>query len=792
LPLSFPTGAPVSEYNALLQRYGVAPPAHPHHCAPHTGHPYLRFDPARCITCRRCLNVCEQVQGQFVYGVAGRGSHTHLLIGADNTFTGGACVSCGACVPVCPTGALTDADRADAVSAGQTTPSVCGYCGVGCRIEVETAHGRVARIQGAAAAAVNHGHLCAKGRYAHAWQQAGDRLTEPLLRVGGELQPVTWDRALAFIAGRLRAVRDQHGPDALGAFASSRSTNEACYLLQKLFRTVIGTNNVDCCARVCHSSTALALQLVTGTGAASASYADIERAKCIVLAGANPTEAHPIVGARLKQAVLHGAKLIVVDPRRTELAEYADVHLPLTPGTNVALFNALAKVLIEEGLLDEPYLRERVEGLEELRGFLGSHALADASRITGVSGELIRQAARLLGRSGPALFVHGLGLSELTQGTASVLTLCNLAMLTGSIGRPGAGMLPLRGQNNVQGAADMGCTPNLFTGYQPLNDAGVRARIQGLWGALPPEQPGLPTTEMLNAATRGEVRALWVMGEDMLQSDPCEAHVREALGKLDLLILQDLFLPESAPYAHVILPAAGTLENDGTYTNGERRIQRVRPALPPPGEARPDWLIVRDAARALGADWNYDSPAQVMDEIALVAPRLFGGVNHARLEPDGLQWPCPSVNHPGTATLHADRFLRGKGCLTAIEYEPSPEHGVEGFPYLLVTGRVLHHYNVGTMTRRTPQRELAGRDELEMHPEDARREGLRDGALAVVESRWGRVTVPVHVSARPVPGTLFLSFHFPETHANRLTGPHLDPQSKCPQYKATAVRVSGI
>jgi formate dehydrogenase alpha subunit len=776
---------------ALLAEHGIAAPARAAGAAIDASHPYLRFDAARCITCRRCLRVCEDVQGAFVYGIDGRGPETALRVGPERRFAGSPCVACGACVEACPTGALFDVDRADGSPPDTITHSVCGYCGVGCRVEVATRASSVVSVRGVPDAAVNRGHACAKGRFAHAWQGSRERLRTPLLRTGTpdapRWQPISWEDACARIARGFRSARASHGPGALAALSSSRSTNEAAYLLQKLFRAVLGTNHVDCCARVCHSSTAHALQLVTGTGAASASWADIERARCIVVAGANPTEAHPVVGARLLQQARRGARLLVIDPRRIELCDFATQHLPVRPGANVALFNALAKLLLESGRIDAGYLAARCDGLEALRAFAGSLSLETCAREAGVPVASLRRAADAL--AGPTLFVWGLGLSELVQGTASVMAIANLAMLTGSVGRPGAGLLPLRGQNNVQGNADMGSMPAQVTGYQALGDPEVRARLARIWGAAPPEAPGLTIPEMFEAARGGSLRALWIMGEDVAQSDPDETRVREALAALDFLVVQELFETDTARYAHVLLPAAGYLEQEGTFTNGERRIQHVRKAVSPPGAARPDWAVVADVARALGADWRYAGPAEVMDEVAAVAPRLFGGVAYARLAGDGLQWPCPSRDHPGTASLHADGFLRGRGLLMAIDHAPSPEHGVAEFPYLLVTGRVLHQYNVGTMTRRTPQQRLAPDDRLEIHPEDARREQIADGARVRLTSRWGDTRVTALHSARMSPGTLFLSFHQPETHANRVTGPHRDPISNCPQYKATAVRV---
>lgn len=783
-----PAPGPGSELDELAARLGVeAPIGRPDANALDTSHPYMRFDRSRCITCRRCLNVCESVVGRFVYGVEGRGADSRLIFGATSRFADGPCVACGACVDVCPTGALTDRDRIEPAAAQSITRSVCGYCGVGCRVAVETADDRVVRIGGVRDAAVNRGQLCVKGRYAHAYQHSPDRLTSPLLRDGGRLRPVAWDEAVSWLAERLKAITDHHGPDALGVMTSSRSTNEAAYLLQKLFRTAIGTNNVDCCARVCHSSTALGLGLSTGTGAASASYDDVERARCIVLAGANATEAHPVIGARIKQRALAGVPLVVIDPRRIELAEYAAVHLQLRPGTNVALFNAMARVMRDEGLIDRSYVEQRTEGFEALSASLDATSVAGAARITGVGEDRIVAAAKLLSR--PALFVSGLGLSETTQGTASVMALCNLGMLTGSIGRPGAGMLPLRGQNNVQGNADMGGMPDMVTGYQPLDDDAVRQRLGRHWSAVPPREAGKTIPEMIDAAARGRIRGLWIQGEDVAQSDPYQDHVVEALEALELLVVQELFMSETARYAHLVLPAAGALEQEGTFTNGERRIQHVRPAVRAPGEARPDWEVVRDVAAAMGQRWTYGGPGEVMDEIAAVAPHLFGGVSYGRLEPDGLQWPCPRPGHPGTTTVHVDGFVCGRGRLAVLDYVPSPEDDVPGYPLLLITGRVLDHYNVGTMTRRTPSSELAGADVLEIHPQDAERHRIADGAPAEIESQWATITAPCRHSRRVAPGTLFLSFHFPQTHTNRLVGPYVDPRSKCPEYKITAVRV---
>ncbi len=755
------------------------------HGRPDESHPFFRFDPEACVVCRRCLSTCAEVQGQFVFGIGGRGADTRLLVGAYDRWALSPCVACGACVEACPTGAITDRRRLPAAAAH--VDSVCGYCGVGCRIEVVAEDSHVLAIRGAPSARVNRGHLCAKGRYAHGFRENSERLTQPLVRVEGELRPTDWQTAIAFAARRLREIRDAYGPASVGAFASARSTNEACYLLQKLMRALLGSNNVDSCARVCNSSTAIALGRMTGTGAASACYEDIELARAIVVAGANPTEAHPVIGARIRQAVLRGTPLIVIDPRRTELAELADVHLAVAPGANVPVANALARLLVEHGSIDRPYLAERTVGLDQLCAHLAAGSLREDCAAAGVGPDDLEAAGRVLA-GGPALFVHGLGLSELTQGVESVMALVNLGLLTGSIGRVGAGMLPMRGQNNVQGSVDMGASPDALTGYQALNDPAVRERAAAVWGAVPPAEPGLTETEMIRAAVSGTLRALWVQGQDIAQTNADQEQTLQALGRLQFLVVQDIFLTDTGRRAHVVFPAASYLEQDGTFSSAERRIQRVRAAVAPPGQARPDWEVVQDVARALGAGWDYAGPHEVMDEIAAVAPALFGGVRYDRLAGDGLQWPCPSVDHPGTARLHTHGF-GARARLACLLLRPGPELSDETFPYMLITGRTLHQFNAGTMTRRSSSAALAPDDRLEVNPDDAAHEGVADGARVTIESRWGHAQAFVRLTTRVPRGTLFLTFHSPETHTNRIVGPHVDPTSQCPAYKTTAVRL---
>ncbi len=780
-----PRGAPpraISALGAKGGRYARAVEPAP----PDTTHPYLRIDLEACILCRLCVRVCQEVQGRFVYAVAGRGAGSRVTWGST-AFAESPCVSCGACASVCPTAAITDVDRVLAArnrKPDTTVRTTCAYCGVGCQLEVHVAEGHVVRIEGAKSP-VNHAHLCVKGRYAHGWQRSPERLTRPLVRKNGALEPVSWSEALRTVADGLARNRGR-----TAGLSSSRCTNEENYLFQKWMRAGLGTHDVDCCARVCHGPSAAGMRRAFGTGAATNSLADLERADALLVVGSNTTESHPVTGARIEQAALDGTTLIVIDPRRTELAEIADVHLQLRPGTNVPLLNALAYVIVEQDLVDRAFVDARTEGFEELRGFLAKFTPEATESVTGVPAALVRRAALLYGRAKRPMQVHGLGVTEHYQGSESVMLLCNLAMLVGAIGREGVGVNPLRGQNNVQGAADMGCQPDALTGYLSPDDPVVRERFERVWGRALPTEPGRTLPRMYDAVRRGQLSAMVIFGEDVVHSDPDASTIIATLEKLDFLVVQEIFLSKTAELAHVVLPGAGFLEKDGTFTNGERRVQRVRKTVEPPGEAHPDWRVLCDLMAATGLPQAFRGPSDVMDEVARVAPAMFGGVSYARLEGDGLQWPVPSSDHPGTAILHATSFPRGRGAFSCVDFLPSPSlTGRASDELMLVTGRVLAHYNTGSMTRRTQNAVLVPADALEIHPDDALARGIGDGERVRVRSKFGEALPIAQLSDRVSRGMLFLSFHYPDTGTNRVTTDVVDRIAGCPEYKLTAVSV---
>jgi formate dehydrogenase major subunit len=760
--------------------------------------PYFSFDPALCILCARCVRACDEVQGQNVLHLEGRGFITGVVPGLD-TFSGSDCVTCGACVKECPTGALADKSVLAYGTPDRSVRTTCTYCGVGCQFEVQMAGDRMVQMYPVDDSPVNAGHACVKGRYAFDYVSHPDRLTKPLIRdnkLEGGYREASWDEAVALIATRFKEVIERDGPDAVACISSSRGTNEENYLMQKFARVCLGNNNIDNCARVCHSSTVAGMQEVFGTGAATNSLADLDTAKLIMIVGCNPTEGHPVTGARIKRAVRHGAQLIVIDPRKIELTRYADIHLQLRPGTNVALLNGMAHVIIEEGLSAERFISERTENYEAYRETVALYTPERVEAISGVPAELIRKAARLYANSGASMACHGLGVTEHRTGSYGVMALADLAILTGNVGRPGTGINPLRGQNNVQGSCDVGALPNVLTAYQKPSDPEVRARFEAVWGHPLPQQPGFKIPEMWEAAIQdegsdGKLKAMWIMGYDAAQTDPNTLLVRRALDSLDFLVVSELFPCETTRYADVILPAATALEKDGTFTNGERRVQRVRRVVDPPGEARTDWEAICAVASAMGTPMPYNDSSQIMDEIATLTPPL-AGVSYARLEGNGLQWPVLNRSHPGTSVLHQDTFPRGRAHFAPVEYSPPGEEPDEEYPFVLVTGRVLQHYNAGTMTRRTRLAQMVDRDLLEIHPEDAKLYGLADRDEVIVRSRRGSTRLTTHISERVAQGTLFTTFHFPETQVNTLLSSSSDIITRCPEYKVLAVSIERL
>jgi formate dehydrogenase major subunit len=683
---------------------------------------------------------------------------------------------------------MTTSERFDT-----TTTTTCGYCGVGCRLEAHTADGVLVAISPAADGPANRGHTCLKGRFAHQFTRSRERLTTPLIREHGsdDFREAGWEEAIGHIARELTRIKTEHGPDAIAGLASSRATNEDCYVMQRLMRAAIGTNNIDNCSRVCHSPTSFALRASLGLSGATGSFDDIDHAEAILIIGANPTHGHPVVGARIKQAVLKGCTLITADPRHIELADHADVHLGNRPGTNAALLQGLAHVVIRDGLVDDAYVAARTEGYEAVADLAAQYPPDVVQEITGVPAADIQRAAHLFAGAADACIVWGLGVTEHKYGSEVVRLIVNLALLTGHIGRPGSALLPLRGQNNVQGSSDMGALPDTYTAYRSVTDETVARSFEEAWGVPLSRTRGLTIPQMFDAAVVKDLKAMFIFGEDVAQTDPDTTHVVHALQSLELLVCQDIFMTETTRFAHVILPASAFLEKSGTFTNAERRIQLVQPAVDPPGEARTDFAILTAVSAALGHEMGFDGPADVMDEVARLTPD-FAGVSFERLGRRGLQWPV-APDGTDAPILYEHEFLvpGGKARLAALPYKPPGDEADEEFPLILVTGRRLEHYNAGTMTRRTGNLELLPSDVLEMHPDDAAARVLEDGDVVAVRSRRGRIELPVHITDRIEAGHVFTTFHFPEVRTNLLVGDSSDVNTSCPEYKVIAVSVRG-
>lgn len=752
-------------------------------------HPYMTSDFSKCINCGRCVRACDEVQGEFVLSMAGRGFDSHIVKSFNNNFFESDCVSCGACAQACPTSAISDVFESKSVSADKKVRTVCTYCGVGCNLEVAVKNGKVKSIQAPYDAAVNQGHTCLKGRFAFSFYNHADRLRSPLVRKDGELVPVTWDEAYDYIAEKLTSIKNQSGPDAIAGISSARCTNEENYLMQKFIRAVIGTNNIDACARVCHSPTALGMQRAFGTGAATNSIEDLKYTDCIMVIGANPTDGHPVTGAKFKQFAMKGKTTIVIDPRRIELAKYATYHLQLRPGTNVAMMNMLLYFIIKEGLEHKDFIAQRTEGYEAFRDQILKLNIDELASITGVDKALARKAAIAYASAPNAMSFHGLGVTEHSQGSFTVMLISDLAMITGNIGRRGVGVNPLRGQNNVQGAADMGCQPHQGAGYMNAYDPEINKMYEAFYGTPIPLGKGLKIPEMYDAALRYELKALWLMGEDLVQTDPNTNLVINAVKNLELLVVQEIFPTETCKYAHVVLPASSFLEKSGTFTNGERRIQKVQAVVEPLPGTKPDGEIMVDIMNRMGFAQAPYHPANVLKEIAGIVP-FFAGVTWENLGEQGKQWPVLPGGED-TVILHRDTFKRGKGMFHYFDFSETQElvkHARE-YPYIITTNRELEHYNAGTMTRRTGNAKLLTEDVLLIHPNDARKHFIEEGDMVCVESPRGKVDIRARLTEDVKPGVLSTTFHFPEVMLNVITSSERDSEAMCPEYKVVAVNI---
>ena len=763
--------------------------------------PYFTYDPSKCIVCNRCVRACEETQGTFALTIDGRGFDSRVAAGQNESFMGSECVSCGACVQACPTATLTEKTVIMMGQAEHSKVTTCAYCGVGCAFKAEMKGNEVVRMVPWKDGKANHGHSCVKGRFAWGYATHKERMLKPMIRkkITDPWQEVSWDEAVSYAASEFRRIQSKHGVDSIGGITSSRCTNEETYLVQKLVRAAFGNNNVDTCARVCHSPTGYGLKQTLGESAGTQTFDSVMHSDVIMVIGANPVAAHPVFASQMKRRLRQGAKLIVVDPRTTEMVKsphvQADYHLKLKPGTNVAIISSLAHVVVTEGLCDESYIAERCEeqSFKDWKNFvsLPENSPEAMAAITGVPAEIVRNAARMYATGGNAAIYYGLGVTEHAQGSTMVMGIANLAMATGNVGREGVGVNPLRGQNNVQGSCDMGSFPHELPGYRHISDSIARAEFEARWGVTLNPEPGLRIPNMFDAALDGSFMGLYCQGEDIVQSDPNTQHVAAAMEAMECIVVQDLFLNETAKYAHVFLPGSSFLEKDGTFTNAERRISRVRKVMPAKA-GYSDWEITQLLANALDYPMNYAHPSEIMDEIAALTP-TFHGVSFKKIDQLGsVQWPCNDAAPQGTPIMHIDRFVRGKGKFFVTKYVPTTEKITQRFPLILTTGRILSQYNVGAQTRRTENVRWHSEDRLEIHPHDAEDRGIRQDDWVGIESRSGQTVLRATVTENVQPGVVYTTFHFPESGANVITTDNSDWATNCPEYKVTAVQVMPV
>jgi len=782
-------------------RYGYDGANHLSDTTDHSN-PYFDYDPSKCIVCSRCVRACDDIQGTFALTVDGKGFESRIVAGQNDGFLESDCVSCGACVQACPTSSLTEKTVIMMGQAEHSVITTCAYCGVGCAFKAEMKGQEVVRMVPWKDGQANRGHSCVKGRFAWGYATHQDRMLKPMIR-GSITEPwreVSWDEAINYAASELKRIQAKYGRDSIGGITSSRCTNEETYLVQKLVRAGFGTNNVDTCARVCHSPTGYGLKTTIGESAGTQTFDSVMFTDVIILMGANPSAAHPVFASRMKQRLRAGAKLIVIDPRSIELVDAphvkADYHLPVRPGTNTALLTSMAHVIATEGLIDEKFVTERCEtqAFEQWRTFVSQpeNSPEAMEEVTGVKASELRAAARLFATHGNGSIYYGLGVTEHSQGSTTVMAIANLAMATGNIGREGVGVNPLRGQNNVQGSCDMGSFPHELPGYRHVSDDAVRQQFEQDWGVTIQPEPGLRIPNMFDAALSGSFKGMYCQGEDIVQSDPNTQHVTAALSSMECIIVQDIFLNETAKYAHVFLPGSSFLEKDGTFTNAERRISRVRKVMEPMG-GMADWEATCALSNAMGYPMNYNHPSEIMDEIARLTP-TFQGVSFKKIDELGgsVQWPCNEEAPDGTPTMHVDEFVRGKGKFMITKYVPSDERSTRKYPLLLTTGRILSQYNVGAQTRRTPNVLWHAEDLLEIHPHDAEDRGIQTGDYVAVQSRVGETVLRADVTDRVQPGVVYTTFHFPESGANVVTTDNSDWATDCPEYKVTAVQARRV
>ncbi|MFH1389271.1 MAG: formate dehydrogenase subunit alpha [Candidatus Margulisiibacteriota bacterium] len=760
--------------------------------------PFIKKEPAKCIMCKRCVDSCSNQARVEAICVAGRGVKTEITTPFNQPLEESTCLFCAECVQACPTGALIEKTR---IGKGKfkdltATDTICAYCGVGCNLKLFKDKNNQLVMARAINSKVNKGRACVKGRFGYEYVNSPERLTTPLIKKNGRFKKATWEEALSFTAQRLKEIKEKYGADSIGVLGSSRCTNEDNYVIQKFARAGIGTNNVDNCARLCHSSTVAGLNIALGAGAATNSLEDIFDSDVMFIIGSNTTETHPVIAKFIKENQKNnGAKIIVCDPRYVDIAKASDLYLPHTPGTDVALLNGIMKQILDNKLEKSDFIDKHTEGIEDLKKLLVDYDLDKVSKITGVDKELIKQAALLYGGARSAMIFYTMGITQHTTGVDNVLSIANLALITGNIGKRGAGIMALRGQANVQGACDMGALPNVYPGYQKIDDPAVKTKFEKAWGVKLSDKPGLVVTEFSTRSKEGKLKAVYSMGENPLMTEADVKHVKEGFEKLEFFVTQDIFMSESAEIADVVFPAAGAYEKDGTFTNTERRVQLLRPAREKPVGSKYDWEIVCEIAKAFGLPMEYSGTSAIMDEIARVTPSM-GGINFARLEGDGLQWPCPSTDHPGTIVLHeGGKFKRpnGKGKLHAVVYKPANEQTDKEYPFILTSGRILFHYHSGNETRRVKAIDkFVPRNYAEINPEDATRLGINDKDMVKVSTRRGSIDVEARISDRPKRGVVFISFHFKEANVNVLTNPALDPISKIPEYKVAACNMEKI